>query len=180
MKSELDDKSELASPNFYTTDDAVVLMRRLLEELAFPIEEKEFKYIYSDFFASPSTKLIKHFAFDPTPQGKDTHNFWVEPLIEGKQGDWRAIENWLYELVCNQDQTAYDYLLRWIAHAIQKPHEKPEVMIVLMGKEGTGKGTLFKILRLIFGKVVYPVDKPDQMVGKFNGVLNNKYIVINS
>lgn len=177
VKDELDDTSELAHPNYYTKDDAVLLMRRRLEVMAYPIEEEDFKYIYKDFFASPNTKVIKRFAFDPEPQAEDTHNFWIDPILKGKPGDWGVIKHWLYSLVCNGDDTAYEYLIDWLAHAYQKPQEKPGVMLVLMGKEGTGKGTMLQLLHLIFGKVVFQVDKSEQMVGKFNGVLNDKYFV---
>lgn len=40
----------------------------------------------------------------------------------------------------------YSYLMKWIAHIIQKPLELPEVGIVLSGNKGTGKDTLFDFL----------------------------------
>jgi len=40
----------------------------------------------------------------------------------------------------------YDYLLKWIAHIVQKPLDNPGVGIVLTGNKGVGKDTVFDFL----------------------------------
>jgi hypothetical protein len=42
----------------------------------------------------------------------------------------------LLELISVGNQESYDYLIRYLAHALQFPEEKPEVMIILKGGQG--------------------------------------------
>ncbi len=174
-KSELDD--ERLAANSYKVNDAKMLMKRHLETLGLDIPDKKINFVIDDFFRSPNTKLIKRFDFDPRPQGDDTLNYWKPPLIKGKPGSWDVIKDWLLRVLCNNDSVAYSYLINWLAHTIQYPETKPEVILILMGPEGTGKGTLLRILMMIFGDVVFSADKAEQLVGRFNGVLNDKFIV---
>ena len=174
-KSEIDNRELTA--NYYKESDSKKLMIRHLEQLGLDVPDSKIKFVLNDFFSSPNTKLIKRFDFDPRPQGEDTLNSWKAPLIKGKPGTWVVIQDWLFRVLCNGDETAYEYLINWLAHALQKPETKPEVIIILMGPEGTGKGTLLRILTMIFGDVVFSADKAEQIVGRFNGVLNDKFIV---
>ena len=174
-KSEIDNRELTA--NYYKESDSKKLMIRHLEQLGLDVPDSKIKFVLNDFFSSPNTKLIKRFDFDPRPQGEDTLNSWKAPLIKGKPGTWVVIQDWLFRVLCNGDETAYEYLINWLAHAFQKPETKPEVIIILMGPEGTGKGTLLRILTMIFGDVVFSADKAEQIVGRFNGVLNDKFIV---
>ena len=177
-REEIEDTDELAVINYYSIQNARVLLRRALESLPLDVPPGQHKFIIDDFLHSPNTKIVSKFAFDPRQLSEDTLNLWVKPPIKPVAGDWKLIKDWLLTVLCNRDQVAYDYLIKWIAHALQCPERKPEVIIVLIGKEGTGKGTLFKILCEIFNaKVVLPASKPDQLVGRFNAVLDHKYIV---
>jgi hypothetical protein len=177
-KEELEDGDELAAPNYYSVMDAKVLLRRALESLPLDIPQGQHRFIIEDFFSSPNTRIVNKFAFDPRDLPDDTLNLWIKPPIKPVPGDWKLIEDWLLTVLCNRDQVAYHYLIRWLAHAIQVPEKKPEVIIVLMGKEGTGKGTLFRLLCLIFNaRVILPASKPEQLVGKFNELLDNKFLV---
>jgi predicted AAA+ superfamily ATPase len=40
-----------------------------------------------------------------------------------------------------------DYILKWIAHLIQKPFDLPGVALVISGLKGCGKDTLFDFLQ---------------------------------
>lgn len=54
--------------------------------------------------------------------------------------------NDLLRLVSGNNITLQTYLLKWIAHIIQKPLELPTVGIVLTGNKGVGKDTIFDFL----------------------------------
>ena len=135
---EVEDTDELAVINHYSIQHAKVLLRRALESLPLDIAEGGYKFIIDDFLHSPNTRVVSKFAFDPRNLPDDTLNSWVKPPIKPVAGDWKSIEHWLFPVLCSRDQAAYDYLIRWIAHALQVPEKKPEVIIVLIGKEGTG------------------------------------------
>jgi hypothetical protein len=56
------------------------------------------------------------------------------------------------KIICSHDKAAFKYAVKWIGHLLQKPWEKPNVSLVLIGTKGTGKSLFFKLLhRLIDG-----------------------------
>ncbi len=71
----------------------------------------------------------------------------------------------------------YSYLLRYLAHMLQRPWEKPGIMIVHLGGQGTGKGTFFRILRAIWGRTALQVSDIQEVIGHFNAVLERNFIV---
>jgi hypothetical protein len=75
-------------------------------------------------------------------------------------------------VICNHQKELFDYTIRWLAHLVQRPTEKPEVAVVLKGGKGVGKDTLAILVSKIVGKRhVAMVDRPDLLTGRFNGHL---------
>jgi hypothetical protein len=70
--------------------------------------------------------------------------------------------------ICGDTEVLFEYFMRWMAHCIQFPHEKPGVAIVLMGVPGCGKGQAFTPIRLINGRhgVI-----TDDLESRFNSLL---------
>ena len=66
-----------------------------------------------------------------------------------------------------------DYLIGWIAWAIQNPGAPPEVALVLIGGKGAGKGTLVRCLERIFGQHSFQVSSREEVIGRFNGHLQD-------
>jgi hypothetical protein len=66
-----------------------------------------------------------------------------------------------------------NYVIRWIAWAIQNPAAQAEVALVLIGPKGTGKGTLVRCLQRIFGAHAFQVTSREEVIGKFNGHLQD-------
>jgi hypothetical protein len=83
----------------------------------------------------------------------------------------------LLEIICSGDEEAYQYLLRYMAHALQKPSEKPGVMIILLGGQGIGKGTLGRIFQRIWTATYLQVSNISLVTGSFNAALERAYIV---
>lgn len=72
------------------------------------------------------------------------------------------------EVICCNDQKLFDYTIRWMAHLVQRPEEKPGVAIVVKGKKGVGKDTPFEYLGRLFRNHYVTVANREQMLGKFN------------
>lgn len=53
----------------------------------------------------------------------------------------------LVSVAAGDDDILKEYLLNWMAHMLQKPLEQPGVCIVLTGRKGVGKDTLFDMFR---------------------------------
>jgi hypothetical protein len=100
-------------------------------------------------------------------------NIWQGWGVVPKSGDWGLIRAHIEEVIANGNTEYADYVIRWIAWAIQNPAAPAEVALVLIGEKGVGKGTLVRLLERIFGAHAFQVTSRDEVIGKFNGHLEN-------
>lgn len=115
----------------------------------------------------------KHKAIVP----KGYLNMWSGLAVEPKQGDWSLFRSHLRDKVCGGNQEQFDFLMDWLAQAVQRPQEKPGSAIVIRSaQKGSGKSMLLKFLRGIFGRHLYSAAKADQLTGRFNGHLEETLI----
>jgi hypothetical protein len=135
------------------------------------------KEIVDAFWVSAQTVCYSGVEFNPEGASDNYLNLWVGPTITTKQGDWNIIKLFLLEIICSGDQEAYDYLISYIAHALQKPWEKPGVIIILLGGQGIGKGTLGRIFQRIWSATYIQVNDISMVTGSFNATLERAYIV---
>ena len=94
-----------------------------------------------------------------------------------KAGKWSTLRAFLREVICDNDPQTFEYLIQYLAHLLQKPEEKPGIMIVLLGQQGTGKGAFFTLLRKIWGGTTLLVSNVEQVLGQFNAALERHYAV---
>ena len=159
---------------FYKVADATKLMARFLEALAAPSKPKQ---VIEAFWVSPATHVYDAVAFSPLSQPATTLNYWVPCPVVPTQGDWSIIQEFLLCILCNGNRRLYNYLLRYIAHMLQRPEEKPGVMLVFLGGQGTGKGTFFVLLRRLWPRTTLQVSDVDHVVGQFNAALERNYVI---
>ena len=161
--------------SYFDTSDARLLMGRLLETL--PVKTKPSDDI-KNFFSNPNTRVFVDVCYSPSQSSDDVINLWQGPRIKGQAGDWSVIKEHIREIICDCDESKFEYLIRYIAHMLQKPEEKPGVMIVLSSKQGTGKGLFFECLRRIWSSSTVFTSSIKDVVGQFNSVLENSYVLI--
>ena len=160
--------------NMYKLADGKILMRCHLETLPIscaPKKEAE------EFLVNPNTLKYGEFAFTPASTPTTTLNYWVPPSIKPIAGNWSVIGKFLLHIICNGDRNLFYYLINFLAHMWQKPEEKPGIMIVLLGGQGTGKGTLFNLLKKIWSKTTLHISDVEHVTGGFNGAMERNYIV---
>jgi hypothetical protein len=100
-------------------------------------------------------------------------NMWQGWGIVPKAGDWGLIRQHIEEVIAGGNKEFADYVIRWIAWAIQNPAAQAEVALVLIGHKGAGKGTLVRVLQRIFGAHAFQVTSREEVIGKFNGHLQD-------
>ncbi len=84
----------------------------------------------------------------------------------------------LVSSLCNYQPEVQKYLMSYIAHLFQKPHENPHTAIVLKGNQGTGKDTLTHIIEKLMGNnYLVKLSDMGNLVGGFNECLHNKLVV---
>ncbi|MGB1330906.1 MAG: primase-helicase family protein, partial [Gammaproteobacteria bacterium] len=160
--------------SFYKKSDGVLKMERFLEELPINFKPKD---VIANFWINPFTKVYKQTAFSPNTSNPDTLNYWVPHTIKPLKNDFNIIERYLLEIICDDHDSSYAYLIKFLAHMLQKPEEKPGIVPVLIGGQGTGKGVFFQLLKAIWSKTTLLVSNIDEVVGKFNAALERNYII---
>ncbi|EFN6654562.1 DUF5906 domain-containing protein [Escherichia coli] len=107
----------------------------------------------------------------------DVYNLFTGWGIKPVIGDVTPYLKHLKEVICDHDQTTFDYLIGWLAHMIQRPDEKPSVAIALKAIQGTGKGTMVKPLLQITGAYGEHISGISSVTGRFNNIIVNKLLL---
>lgn len=154
--------------------DGALLIRRALKA-KFPLAKD--KAVLEDFWVSPQTICYTGVDFNPTGTSADYLNLWVGPTVIAKAGCWPLIKTFLLDVICAGNEGHYEYLLKYLAHALQHPEEKPGVMIILIGGQGIGKGSLARILQKIWRATFLQVNNVDAVTGSFNAALERTFMV---
>ena len=105
--------------------------------------------------------------FDPT--GSDPViriNTFTGLAMQPKAGDCVPILDLLKHL-CNEDDEAFVWVLRWLALPLQQPGTKMRTALVFHGPQGSGKNLFFEILARMYGRYAKVVGQ-DQLEDKFN------------
>jgi hypothetical protein len=122
----------------------------------------------------PGRRQYRSIVFSPGHEIEGVYNLWrgfaVEPSPGTKHHSFLAH---IREDLCLDDAVSYEYLLNWMALAIQKPDAPGQVAIVLRGRKGTGKTFFAKAFGSLFGRHYWPVSDAKHIVGNFNAHLRD-------
>ena len=162
--------------SLYKKEDAKIAFQRLLESLPVDCNVKE---TIAKFWVSPNTTVYKKIAFSPVKTSATTLNLWADPTVTPKPGKPPSLVlQHLKSVVCADDDSKYEYLINYLAHMLQKPEEKPGVMLVMVGEQGSGKGVTLELIRRIFGASSSIFNNIEHIVGNFNSALERLYVVM--
>jgi len=154
---------------------AKVLMERTLEASSIACSKPQ--NVMKEFLSNPHTTTYKTQAFSPIKQSDDCLNLWSGHTAVPKQGDWKVIEDYLFDVISSGNFELYKYIYQTLAHNIQKPHIKTGICIVMSGEEGVGKGIKCQTLEAIWGKTTLLVQDVDTVVGTFNKAIEQVFNV---
>lgn len=86
--------------------------------------------------------------------------------------------DFVFAVVCGWDLEVYEWVIGWLADAVQNIDRTGETALVLRGGEGHGKNFFWNRLRELFGREhTMMVSSADALVGHFNSHLMNKTMV---
>ena len=162
------------SLSFFKKNSADCLLKRYLENLAISSDKRN---VVNNFWINPGTRVYKGIAFSPQKTEPNIINLWVGNTAQATDGDWSDLEQYLLQVVCSGDSNLYSYLIKFMAHMLQRPDDKPGIMLVLLGTQGTGKGTFFRLLSKIWGRTTLQVNDVRYVVDNFNAELEMSYVV---
>jgi hypothetical protein len=132
------------------------------------------KETYFDVWLThPARRQYEGVVFEPT-RSIDTHfNLWRGWGVEPKAGDcslWLAM---VRDVICSGSADLFDYVIAWCADAVQNPTNRPGVVLVLRGPQGSGKGTFARVLGKLFGDHFLHIRHGRHLTGNFNAHLAN-------
>jgi hypothetical protein len=102
-------------------------------------------------------------------------NLYRPPAIAPRAGD---VATWL-NLVRKVFPSEADHIVLWLAHRVQRPHEKINHALVLGGKPGIGKDTILEPVKQAVGPWNFADVSPKQVLGRFNGFLKSVILRVN-
>ena len=114
--------------------------------------------------------------------GKEVHKN-VYNLFRGwpyspAKGNWSILREHMFENICEGNEERFDWLMTWLAHIFQHPDQKPGSTVVITGKKGTGKSTLFDYVNQLLSRHGITVSQRKQIVGQFNGHLATTLLMV--
>lgn len=112
-------------------------------------------------------------AFMPQGDKPGVYNLWRGFAVQPVPGDCSLYLDHIKNNVCSGNEEYFQYLIKWMARAIQNPASPGEVAVVLRGGKGAGKGTVAKIFGRLFGRHYLQVANPSHLVGNFNAHLRD-------
>jgi hypothetical protein len=110
-------------------------------------------------------------------EGVTTFNQYRPPII--KHGGAAKASPWLRHVLKVFNKSDAKHIVRWLAHRVQKPHEKINHALVLGGPQGIGKDTLLEPMKDAVGAWNFHEVSPKQISGRFNGFLKSVILRVN-
>ncbi len=127
-------------------------------------------------------EYIPHAKHDPPTLDDDVYNTakpFVFDYIPKAERDPEAMVLFMKLLgELSEDDEGRDYMQRYFAHILQKPMERPEIMLLFKSHGGTGKDTLTKtLIRMLGHEHCTVVADMELLFGGFNSSIANKLFI---
>lgn len=111
--------------------------------------------------------------FAPGQDVPGAYNLWNGFAYDPRPGDCELLLKHVKDNTCQGDETLYEYLVNWMAIAVQRPDQQGHVAIVLRGRKGTGKSFIATAFGSLFGRHFLHVSDSKHVVGSFNAHLRD-------
>jgi uncharacterized protein DUF5906 len=113
-------------------------------------------------------KIINDGGWVDTPN-TTVFNLYREPAVVPKSGDPSPWLDHTYKIYPDEAS----HIIHWMAHRVQRPWEKINHAIVLLGAQGIGKDTTLEPVKTAVGPWNFAEVSPGQVLGRFNGFLKS-------
>jgi hypothetical protein len=154
-------------------------------------KEKKIKYI-NEWIEDPTQITYEDVGVYPPPLVCPTNvfNLWIPSPYESQPFendtdpdiDHDAVKLFIQhiDILCGRDEKQTDWLCSWFAHSLQKPCEKPEHALNLIGNQGIGKSTILNTFSKLYGagKTLETQNPERDCWGSFNSAMTNAFLVI--
>ncbi len=130
------------------------------------------------WLGNPQRRQYDGLVFDPSGRASASfYNLYRGFVTTPSGGSCRLFLGFVRQVICAGDAELYAYVIKWMAHLLQRPEEMAEVALVLRSGQGTGKNTFAMPLARILGQMFYECTNMERLTGNFNGHLKDKLLV---
>jgi hypothetical protein len=106
--------------------------------------------------------------YAPGKESPGYFNLWSGFAVEPRAGDCSLYLAHIRENVCGGNGQYYEFLMNWMARAVQDPGTPGEVAVIFRGTEGVGKGVAAIQFGSLFGPHFKQVVQASHLTGSFN------------
>jgi hypothetical protein len=122
----------------------------------------------------PQRRQYKQLIFAPQKVIPNAYNLWQGFACESlSTGNCDLLMHHVFHNICSKNEEHYNYLLNWMARAVQFPGLAGEVAIAMKGGRGTGKTFLADEFASMFGRHGMKITDPRHLIGNFNAHLQD-------
>ena len=129
---------------------------------------------------SPQRRQYDGFCFDSNnddPQIGELYNLWRGFAVKPKEGNCSLFHRHIFEVITQENTGIYNYILDWMADAVQNRTKRPGVSMVFRGASGAGKNAAIELFGGLFGQHFLAVSDSKHVVGNFNAHLKDCLIL---
>ena len=82
--------------------------------------------------------------------------------------------------LCNNEESGFNYVIKFLARKLQKPHELTNTALIFKSEQGAGKDLFFNYFgHQILGRNYYQnIEDTNLLFGQFNSTLENKILIV--
>lgn len=116
-------------------------------------------------------KEYKGVAFDPSNNlDPSIYNLFRGYPFEAQEGSARIkkFKDFVKAVICSDDEQTFMIVWSFFAQIFQKPYEKKGTALILLSKEGAGKGTLMKVMGKLMGDYYMSSTDHKRIITPFN------------
>ncbi|MCK5600549.1 hypothetical protein KAR91_01700 [Candidatus Pacearchaeota archaeon] len=111
--------------------------------------------------------------FVPGQEVPGAYNLWRGFTCEAIPGSCDKFLDHVKNNVCRGEEEHYNYLMAWLADAVQNPNHPGGTAVVMRGKQGTGKSFFAKAIGKLWGQHFLHISNSKHLVGSFNAHLRD-------
>ncbi len=111
------------------------------------------------------------------PNGVYELNLWTPTGIEPRTGDVTLFHEHL-RFILDDDVVAFQFVLFFMAHMLQKPAEKMHFALLIIGGQGIGKSLIAEFLSILIGLENTAFIDMGMLSSQFNGFLSKSHLVV--
>ena len=129
------------------------------------------------WLAHPNLRQYEGIVFAPGEEVPGYLNLDKGCAVQPQKGDCSRFLEHVQNNICKGDEEIGNYLIAWMADAVQNRARRTGIAVVLRGREGTGKGVFCNQFGSLFGPHFTQVTQAGHLTGHFNSHLKDKLIV---